>query len=60
MSISLPAPARYIPYSDIGDQPHIIVDGAPLDSTVLTLSHWPNNQTPDSLQRDTSTATVFA
>jgi len=24
------------------------------------LSHWPNNQTPDTLQRDTSTATVFA
>jgi len=60
MSVPLPAPARYVPYSDIGDQPHIIVDGAPLDSTVLTLSHWPNNQTHDSVRRDTSTAIVFA
>ena len=60
MSDSLPAPSRYLPYSDIGDQPHIIVDGAPLDSTVLTLSHWPNNQTHESVRRDTSTATVFA
>jgi len=60
MSTSLPAPARYIPYGDIGEQAHIIVDGAPLDSTVLTLSHWPNNQTHESVRRDTSTATVFA
>jgi hypothetical protein len=36
------------------------VDGAPLPSTVLTLSHWPNNATPLALKRDTSTDTVFA
>ena len=36
------------------------MDGAPLDSTVLTLSHWPNNRTDPVLRRDTSTATVFA
>jgi hypothetical protein len=60
MSVPLPAPARYIPYGDVGDQPHIIVDGAPLDSTILTLSHWPNNHTHDAVRRDTSTATVFA
>lgn len=50
----------YIPYKEIGDRPNAIVDGPPLPSTILTLSHWPNNKTPDSLQRDTSTATVFA
>jgi hypothetical protein len=60
MSVSLPAPIRYIPYSEVGEQPNIVVDGAPLPSTVLTLSHWPNNQTPKPLKRDTSTATVFA
>lgn len=37
-----------------------MVDGAPLPSTLLTLSHWPNNQSPPALKRDTSTATVFA
>lgn len=60
MTGSLPSPARYVPYREVGDQPNIIVDGAPLESTVLTLSHWPNNQTHPSLRRDTSTATVFA
>lgn len=50
---------RYVPYREVGTQRNIIVDGAPLPSTVMTLSHWPNNQTPDVLKRDTSTATVF-
>jgi hypothetical protein len=40
--------------------PNIVVDGAPLPTTLLTLSHWPNNQSPPELRRDTSTATVFA
>lgn len=40
--------------------PNIVVDGAPLPSTLLTLSHWPNNPSPGPVQRDTSTATVFA
>ncbi len=51
---------RYIPYDQVGDHPHIIVDGAPLPSTVLNLSHWPVNRTPEHLRRDTSTETVFA
>ncbi|MDH3978827.1 MAG: hypothetical protein OEU86_09935 [Gammaproteobacteria bacterium] len=51
---------QYIPYKKVGSRPNAIVDGPPLASTILTLSHWPNNQTPDTLQRDTSTATVFA
>ncbi len=51
---------RYVPYYQIGDEPHIIVDGAPLSSTCLNLSHWPVNNTPDTLRRDTSTETVFA
>lgn len=56
----LPEPARFVPYADVGDRPNIVVDGAPLKSTVLTLSHWPVNTTPVELKRDTSTETVFA
>ena len=60
MSALLPIPVRYVPYQHVGKHPHLIVDGAPLESTALTLSHWPNNQTPAVVLRDTSTATVFA
>lgn len=56
----LPAPPRFVPYGELGEQPNIIVDGPPQSATVLALSHWPNNQTPDELKRDTSTAIVFA
>lgn len=60
MTAVLPKAPGYVPYKEVGNSPNIIVDGAPLASTVLTLSHWPNNQTDASLRRDTSTATVFA
>ncbi len=56
----LPRPARYCPYSQLGDQPNIVVDGQAQRATVLTLSHWPWNSTPDGLLRDTSTDIVFA
>ncbi len=51
---------RFIPYAEARQQPNIIVDGAPLPGSLLTLSHWPNNQSPAAVRRDTSTATVFA
>jgi hypothetical protein len=60
MTAILPNPVHYVPYNQISDRPNIIADGAPLDSSVLTLSHWPINRTPEVLKRDTSTATVFA
>ncbi len=60
MSDRLPAPARYCPYSQLGDQPNIVVDGQAQRATQLTLSHWPWNSTPDGLLRDTSTDIVFA
>jgi hypothetical protein len=60
MTAVLPKPFHYVPYNEIGDRPNIIADGAPLSSSVLTLSHWPINKTPEALKRDTSTATVFA
>jgi hypothetical protein len=56
----LPEPADYVPYGDLGARPNVIVDGPPQQSTVLTLSHWPNNDTPAELKRDTSTAIAFA
>ncbi len=60
MKVPLPEPARYVPYTKVGDRSNIVVDGAPLPSTALTLSHWPNNRTHPDLCRDTSTETVFA
>lgn len=56
----LKAPPRFAAYAAARELPNIVVDGAPLPSTVLTLSHWPNNRTPAELRRDTSTDTVFA
>lgn len=57
---SLPDPAFYVPYGELGVRPNVIVDGPPQAASVLTLSHWPNNDTPDDLRRDTSTAIAFA
>jgi len=57
---AMPPAPDYVPYAKLRGRPNIIVDGAPLKSTVLTLSHWPNNVTPPELLRDTSTETVFA
>lgn len=51
---------RYLPYEQVGQQPNIVVDGAPLASTALTLSHWPVNSTPARFKRDTSTETAIA
>jgi hypothetical protein len=51
---------RYVPYQELGDTPNIIVDGAAADSTLLNLSHWPQNTTPVGLKRDTSAEIVFA
>ena len=55
-----PPPAKFTPYAAARALPNIVVDGAPLPTTLLTLSHWPNNKSPRALRRDTSTATAFA
>jgi uncharacterized protein DUF6687 len=49
---------KYVPYYDL-NQPNIIVDGAPNEHTVLTLSHWPKSPTPQELKDDLSTQIVF-
>ena len=51
---------RYVPYREVGARPNIVVDGAPLASTTLTLSHWPNNTSPAAFRRETSTETALA
>jgi hypothetical protein len=56
----LPAGVTYCPYSQLGDQPNIVVDGKAQRATTMTLSHWPWNNTPPDLLRDTSTDIVFA
>jgi hypothetical protein len=56
----LKQPFRYVPYCELGEFPNVIVDGAPNEHTVLTLSHWPRSGTPPGLMRDTSAEIAFA
>jgi hypothetical protein len=56
----LPIPAHYVPYHELAGRPHIVVDGKHQQGTSLTLSHWPWNNTPARLRRDTSTHSVYA
>ena len=50
------APATdFVPWDEVGDRPHIVVDGPSRRGTVLGLSHWPNGGTPHQLAADTST-----
>ncbi|MBT3559215.1 MAG: hypothetical protein HN718_00505 [Rhodospirillales bacterium] len=55
----LPPPYRYVPWTETGFSPSIMVDGGAKSATVLTLSHWPKSGTPENLKRDTSTEIVF-
>ena len=50
---------RFLPYADAASEPNVIVDGAPNDRTLMTLSHWRRSGTPPDLMADTSTAIVF-
>ncbi len=53
-------PLPFAPSESVADRPHVMVDGAALPSSVLTLSHWPQSPTPVLLARDVSAATVIA
>jgi hypothetical protein len=51
---------EYVPYGpELERVPNIIVDGRGNGATVLTLSHWPRNQTPPELKADSSTEIVI-
>jgi len=50
---------RFVPYSELGDTPNVVVDGARNAHTVLALSHWPKSGSPSHLRADTSVEMVF-
>ena len=49
----------FVPASEAADRPNVMVDGAALPSTTLTLSHWPGSATPKSLRHDLSAGIAF-
>ncbi|HUZ43251.1 MAG TPA: DUF6687 family protein [Acidimicrobiales bacterium] len=56
----LPLGLAFFALGELDGRPNVMVDGAPLDSTVLTLSHWPGSPTPSGLEHDLSAGIVFA
>ena len=50
---------HFAPFNEIGDTPHILVDGKGNEHTVLALSHWPKSGTPAALKEDLSAEIVF-
>lgn len=60
-TVSLPRVAEgaaFVPAGDLAGAPHVVVDGARLPGTVLSLSHWPRAGTPPALAADTSAEIV--
>lgn len=50
---------QYLPYNRLGATPNIIVDSLPIESTLVTLSHWPASGCPEELKADLSAEIVF-
>lgn len=50
---------RFAPAHQVDDVAHVVVDGGPIASTVLTLSHWPGSPTPLELLDDLSAQIAF-
>lgn len=50
--------AVFLPADRAAGVPHVVVDGALLPGTVLSLSHWPGSGTPAALAADTSALIV--
>ncbi len=59
-SAGSPRPLPFVACGDLGDVPHVVVDGAAGASTALSLSHWPASPTPRALGRDLSAEIAFA
>jgi hypothetical protein len=51
---------RFRPLEEVAHLPHVMVDGAPLPASAVTLSHWPQSTTPPELARDLSVQIAFA
>ncbi len=47
-------PFGFVAPDRVGGRPHLMVDGAPRQGTVATLSHWPGTPTPAALVADLS------
>jgi hypothetical protein len=50
---------EYVPLDDLGDRPHIMIDGSARPGTILNLSHWPHSSTAPDLRRDLSAQIVL-
>jgi hypothetical protein len=50
---------KFVPYHQLGDTPNLIVDGQSHARTLLSLSHWPQIDTPKELRDDLSAQIVF-
>lgn len=50
---------RFLGYEQSREVPNIVVDGAPNDSTVLTISHWPGTPPAPTLAADLSAQMCF-
>lgn len=50
--------AVFVPEGELAGAPNVQVDGAALEGTVLSLSHWPGSGTPAGLRADTSALIV--
>lgn len=51
---------RYLGLDELGDQRHLVVDGAPRQNSATVLSHWPISPTPTGLWRDLSAEIAYA
>lgn len=49
----------YVPYQELDGRPHVVVDGAPTEGTVLCLSHWPGIVSPARFRADLSAQMAF-
>lgn len=52
-------PLTFVPYGELGERAHVVVDGAAQAATALTLSHWPGSPTPIDLRADLSAESAF-
>jgi len=51
---------HYLGLDELGDQRHLVVDGAPRPNSAMVLSHWPISPTPAGLWRDLSAEIAYA
>jgi hypothetical protein len=50
---------HYVPYHQLDEAPHVVVDGSPTGGTLLCLTHWPGIGSPPELAADLSAEMAF-